>query len=475
VVSGAVSTDAAAPAGAPPAPAADAAPLRARMLRAAGWLVGSNVSSQAVRLASNLALTRLLVPEAFGLVAAVNTLYFALVMFSDLGVWQSIVRSDRGDDPRFLGTAWTVQLARGGLLFAVVLAVAFAVRVGAGAGVFAAGTVYTDPRLPAMIAVFAACALLQGAESMNLATAQRDLRGAALARLELISQLAAIATTLALAWSTRSVWSLLAGSLAGTVARTALSHVALPGCAVRPRWDAACAREILGFGKWVFASSIVGFLAAHGEKVILGGTLSTASFGVFSIAATLVAAVAGVYGSLNGHVVFSSLSIARRSDRAELQRVYARVQQLSDVFLGVVGGGLATAGQWVVWALYDARYQDAGWMLQWLGLGLVAMRHQVVEQLMFANGRAARVSANNLLRALSLAVLIPAGFALAGERGAIAAVVASQFAGWPSSLLFKREQGLLTWATERWWIPALALGLALGALVDFSFGRWVAP
>lgn len=453
----------------------DAGPsLRARTIRAAGWLVGSNASSQALRLVSNLILTRLLVPEAFGLVAAANTLYFALVMFSDLGVWQSVVKSERGVEPRFLGTAWTVQLARGVLLCAVVLAVALGVHLAAAAGAFSAGTVYTDPRLPGMIAVFALAALVQGAESMKLAVSQRELHGAALARLELASQVAAVGATIALAWATRSVWSLVVGSLVGSVVRTALSHVALPGRAAPPCWDRACAREIIGFGKWIFVSSIVGFLAAHGEKVILGATLATASFGVFSIAATLVAAVAGLYGSLNGHVIFSSLSIAQRSDQAELARVYARVQQLSDLLLGGVAGVLAVAGHWVVWVLYDARYQDAGWMLQWLGFGLLAMRHQVVEQLMFARGRPARVTANNVLRAAALAILIPAGYALAGERGAIAGVVIAQFAGWPLSLLFKREQGLLTWATERWWLPALAAGLAAGALIDLVFRQLVA-
>ena len=70
------------------------------MLRAALWLLGSNLASQALRLASNLLLARWLAPEAFGLIAAVNTLYFGLVMFSDLGIWQSIVRSDRGQHPR---------------------------------------------------------------------------------------------------------------------------------------------------------------------------------------------------------------------------------------------------------------------------------------------------------------------------------------------------------------------------------------
>ncbi len=446
------------------------------MLKAAAWLVGSNISSQLLRLGSNLILTRLLVPEAFGLVAAVNTLYFALVMFSDLGVWQSVVKSARGTDPRFLGTAWTVQLLRGGLLAVIVLLIALALQSAAQANLFAAGTVYADARLPPMVAFFALCALVQGMESMKLASAQRELQVGHLARLDLASQIGAMLVTLVLVWFTRSVWALLVGTLVGAALRTLFSHVYLPGKTARPCWDRSSAAEIIGFGKWIFLSSIVGFLAAHGEKIILAGSLATASFGVFSIASTLLAALIGVYASLNGHVIFSSLSLALRSeDNTEVVRVYTRVQQLADLFLGTLAGGLLMSGQWAVWLLYDARYHDAGWMLQWLGLGLLAMRHQVVEQLMFARGQPAWVTANNSLRALGLVVFIPVGFALGGEPGAIIGVVLSQFASWPLSLLFKRQQGLLRWSTEKWWLPALGVGLGLGWLLDAALINWVRP
>jgi len=436
------------------------------MLRAAAWLLGGNLSSQLLRLLSNLVLTRLLLPEAFGLVAAVNTLYFALVMFSDLGVWQSVVKSPRGLHPEFLGTAWSLQLLRGVLLCGVVLALALGLHLTAAAGWFQAGTVYADARLVPMVAVFGLAALLQGLESMKLATAQRELKLAYLARLEVMTQLIAMAVTLLLAYLTRSVWSLLVGTLVSSAARTALSHAYLPGQTARPAWDKSCVNEIFGFGKWIFVSSVIGFLAAHGEKVMLAAVLGTASFGVFSIAATLMMAVMGVYGSLNAHVIFSSLSEALRADEATAVRVYTRVQQLADLTLGVLAGGLVMSGHWVVDLLYDARYVDAGWMLQWLGLGLLAIRHQVAEQLMFAKGQPAWVSASNAVRALSLLVLIPLGFKLGGEHGAMAAVVVSQFASWPVALTFKYRHGLLSWPSERVWLPALVLGLLMGWALD---------
>jgi O-antigen/teichoic acid export membrane protein len=447
---------------------ATSASLRSRMLRAAGWLVGGNISSQLLRLVSNLILTRLLVPEAFGLVAAVNTLYFALVMFSDLGVWQSVVKSKRGTQAAFLGTAWSVQLLRGALLCAVVLVIAVGFHLAGGAGYFQAGTVYADTRLPPMIAVFSLCALFQGLESMKLASAQRELKVAFLARLELTSQIIAMLVTLGLALATHSVWSLLIGTLVSAAARTAMSHLYLPGLACRPSWNRSCAREIIGFGKWIFVSSVIGFLAAHGEKLILGGSLSTQSFGVFSIATTLMMAVMSVYGSLNAHVIFSTLSEALRTNAETAARVYTRVQQIADAFLGVMAGGIFMSGHWVVDLLYDQRYQNAGWMLQWLGLSLLAIRHQVVEQLMFANGRPMWVSASNSVRAISLALLIPAGYAAYGEKGAIAAVVLSQFTSWPVALWFKYRNGLLTLASERVWLPALLAGVLAGWLLDLG-------
>jgi O-antigen/teichoic acid export membrane protein len=443
--------------------------LKSRMVKAAAWLVGGNMTSQLLRLTSNLILTRLLVPEAFGLMAAVNTLYFALVMFSDLGIWQSVVKSDKGTSTPFLGTAWSVQLLRGILLAGVVVAIAVALTWGGKVGWFPAGTVYADARLPSMVGVFALCALLQGMESMNIASAQRELHGGQLARMELISQLGSMVVTISLAWITQSVWALLIGTLTYSALRTLLSHLYLPGKFLRPCWDRDSAHEIIHFAKWIFVSSVIGFLAANGEKIILGGQLTTGTFGIFSIAATLLAAIVGVYNTLNGHVIFPSMSLALRSrDPDEVKRVYTKVQKLVDLFLGALAGGLLMAGHWVVWVLYDPRYHDAGWMLQWLSVGLLAMRHQVVEQLMFSQGKPAWVSTNNAMRAISLALFIPLGFQLGDEAGAIAGVALSQFASWPLSLRFKQRQGLLNWATEKWWFPALCLGAGCGWLLDAS-------
>lgn len=454
--------------------ASNSSGLGARMVRAAIWLVGSNVSSQALRLISSLVLTRLLMPDAFGLMSAMGTLYFALIMFSDMGIWQSVVKSERGDEERFLGTAWAAQIIRAMILVVLVCLMGLGVHVLSQSHWIQATSVYADPRMPWMMASFAICALLQGLESMKLATAQRNLQGSHLARVELLSQLLAMVVTIALTWWTRSVWSLMIGAMVNSMSKTVLSHFYLPGKNVRPCWDPVHAKEIIGFGKWIFLSSIIGFLASNIEKLILAALLSATSFGLFSIASTLLAAVVGVYASLNGHVVFPSLSQALRSRRDDMVRIYGRVQRIVDVLLGLLSGVLIMSGQWAVWVLYDSRYQQAGWMLQTLGWSLLALRYQVVEQLMFANNQPAWVSANNALRALGLVMAVPVSFAVWGERGALMAVVACQFASWPLSLVFKWREGLIGKASEAWWLPAMMGGLLLGWALDTLF-LWTLP
>jgi hypothetical protein len=109
-------------------------------------------------------------------------------------------------------------------------------------------------------------------------------------------------------------------------------------------------------------------------------------------------------------------------------------------------------------------------MLQVLALGLVAMRYQVLEQMMFARNQPGWVSLSNTLRALALLALVPLGYAVGGVPGAVLAVLASQFAGWPVAIAFKLRQGLMSWRSEAVWPVALLLGGGVGWLVDLLLG-----
>ena len=130
----------------------DRIPLKRRVITAGAWSLAGYAVSQVIRFGSNLIMTRLLVPEMFGVMAIATIVMVGLAMFSDLGLRQSIVQSRRGDDPAFLNTAWALQILRGLVLWAIALAIALGLYLADRAGMVPAGSVYADPSLPWVIA-----------------------------------------------------------------------------------------------------------------------------------------------------------------------------------------------------------------------------------------------------------------------------------------------------------------------------------
>ena len=49
--------------------------------------------------------------------ALIQTFIIGLQMFSDIGIYPSIIQNKRGEEPDFLNTAWTIQIVRGGVLW----------------------------------------------------------------------------------------------------------------------------------------------------------------------------------------------------------------------------------------------------------------------------------------------------------------------------------------------------------------------
>ena len=99
--------------------------LFARAMRSSAWTIFGFVASQGIRFGSNLILTRLLFPEAFGMMALVTVAMVGLGNFSDIGTGPAIAYNRRGDDPDFLDTAWTLHVIRGVLLWLATCALAW--------------------------------------------------------------------------------------------------------------------------------------------------------------------------------------------------------------------------------------------------------------------------------------------------------------------------------------------------------------
>ena len=445
-----------------PAVATPPKSLRQRIAKAGSWVLIGHVVNQMLRLGSNVILARMLSPDAFGLMSVVYILVIGMALFSDLGIVRSVVQSPRGDDPELLDTAWTIQVVRGLGLGAVSLLVAGALALAAHWGWSSPRTVYGDARLPWIVAAFAVVAVLSGLESIRAGLAKRNMQLQLLTKLDIAAQVGATLTMIGLAWTFHSIWALVAGAVISTAIHCGGGHLLLPGHRERLRMVPDAVAELMGHGKWIFLSSILGFIAVNGDRLLLGGLIDKHSFGLYTVAFTLVNVLQVVASQLCMNVAYPAVSEVYRERPHDFAGTLQKFQWAYDGLVVFLAAILITAGPAIIHVLYDQRYQDAGWIMVVLALGAVGLRYQIVEQAYQASGRPSLVTFANFLRLAALGLGIVLGQRFWGVEGAIFGIALSQYAAWPLAWWFKAHMKAFNWRSEALLIPALGAGMAIG-------------
>ncbi len=425
--------------------------LAARALRGSALTVGGFAMANALRLGSNLILARLLFPEAFGLMALVTVLLVGLAMFSDIGLTPAIQGSKRGDDPAFLGTAFTLQIARGVLVAAAAALLAWPMA-----------QFYGEPLLLPLILASALNPFIMGFVSIRKETAQRHLMLGRVTVLELTAQVVGLIVSVGLAWATGSVWALIFGALAASLAQVLGSWTLLAGPSPRPRLERAAAGELIGFGKWIFLSTIAGFLALQSDKLVLGRYLSMGEMGIYNIAFFLAS-----FPLLLGHAVNSRLMVpiyreTRPGTQDASDRRLRRIRLALTGFMLALTLPLVLGGAWLVDVLYDDRYAAAGSLLVLLALAQgVQMIGLTYDQGALAAGDSRGFFLVTAVRGgatvLALLLAVPA----LGAPGAALALALAALLAYPLQLRLARSHRV--WHPAHDALTVLAL-LILGAL-----------
>lgn len=444
----------------PPEAAAAASAHKAGVLRklvirgSALEMIGYG-SAQLIRFASNLILSRLLFPEAFGLSALVSIMNQGLIMLSDVGLPTVIVQSPRGDELKFLNTAFTWQAARSVLLYVCAVALAWPMAL-----------LMHEPQLTVLVPVGSLSVLLLGVRSTSYFTLRRQLRLGPLLILELASQLGAVAVMIPWAIYAPSVWTLIGGMVMSSIVTLIGSHLIKVGYRNKFDWDKASAKDMLEFGKWIAGSSMLTFASQQGDRLLLGRFLGAGPLGVYSIAAFLSGALGEAISRITTGVFFPAYSRVNNDEPHRLREVFYRTRLVSDAIILPALGALAMLGPWVVSLLYDARYEAAGPMLRVLSIR-VALSCMVwpLQFCLFALGHARYGFYLNLGRVVALGIGVPIGYHIAGVSGLVWAVAISEI---PALIVcyvgFTRAKLLSVLYELR--APAFyAAGLALGFVV----------
>jgi O-antigen/teichoic acid export membrane protein len=431
--------------------------LRRRIVRGSLFQMGGYGAQQLLRIGSNLILTRLLYPAAFGQATIVTTLATGLVMLSDVAVQPCVVQSKRGDDPAFLNTAFTLQVLRGLALAVVMVALAKPTA-----------WFYREASLEGLIYLGAIQLVVNGFHSTSVFTLSRKLALGWVNGLDLGTSIVSAIFIVMLSRAYPNPRSLVIGGIFGSFVGSAASHFLPVPYRNRFQWEKEAAREIGRFGRWVFGSSAATFLGAQSDRILLGRFLGTGWLGVYGIAVNLSDMLSGLILRVIAGVMYPVLSEAGRMPDQDLSRLFYRLRLRLDAFSMTAAGLLAGTGGWLVHTLWDERYANAAWIVQVLCVRVaIALIVAPTETCLFALGQTRYLFARSLTRLVGTAIAIPAGWYLLGVKGVIWGTVIAEiptvFAVWPRSWAL----GILRIRRE-----LLAAGIFVCA---YLAGRVVAP
>lgn len=406
--------------------------LASRAIHGTFWTVGVYATGQIVRLLSNIVLSRLLVPQYFGLMALLNTMLLGLALFSDIGLAPSVIRSKNGDDPEFLNTVWSAQVLRGIGLWLVCLALSWP-----------AAQFYQQPRLRSLISVAAFSLLLNGFNSTSYLTLARHIAVSKLARTELCLQAIQVLVTILLAWAYPSVWALVIGRLVSDVARLAIGFTLIPGSRNRLEWNPEIAQELLSFGKWVFASTAVTFLASQTDRLVLGKLVSLATLGLYSVTLAIADMPRQVIVAFSGRIALPFAARMSHLPRDEFRRLVLHYRRLVLQAGAVILVLVVNFSDIFLRHIYDSRYRGGAWMAPILALGLWhTILYCTTGPCLVTLGKLSYNVTGYILTGMVILFLVPFSFHRWGMTGAVWTIAFSDVWVYFASLYGMTREGL---------------------------------
>ena len=371
--------------------------LKARSLLAAKWSAIGRVMARALQFISNLVLTRLLFPEAFGLMATASLMIIMVQLFSDFGVQTAIVQNPKGDRKDYLNTGFVISIARGFILFAASLALAYPLA-----------QFYNEEMLWGMISLMSLSMLFSGFENPATALFVKKLKVHKKVQYEFGSELCGFITTVTLAFIFRSVWALVLGSLSRNFFRMILSYM-VTDFRPRPVWNKEAGSEMLHFGKFIFINTMITWLALNLDRLVIGKLINMEILGIYNIGRNLALTTEMLFVQIFMNSYFPAVS-SIAEDNERVRRIFRKTTSLV-IFLGVTVLSLcaAFAGD-IINILYDPRYAAAAFSFFWLSLrGIFRVISLIQSGTILALGRPKYTSVATGMGLLSVGILLPMG------------------------------------------------------------------
>lgn len=369
-----------------------------KIQQASKWSLVTEIVSKLTSPITNMVLARLLVPEAFGMVATVTMITSLADLLANAGFQKYLVQCDHEGEEydRRTNVAFWANLSVSALLWIVIALFRNPIAAAAGNGGLGTALAVASLSLP-----------LTALSSTQMARFRRDLDFKTLFYAKLLGICIPLIVTIPLAFVLRSFWALILGNLAVSVSNAVL-------LTLRSKWKPSfyfcfsrlC--EMLGFSLWTFLEQFLGWANLNIGIFVVGVFLSDYYLGLYKTSMASVNQIMSILVNAVSPVLLSSLSRLKDDDR-EYKAVFYQFEETISMVIFPLGIGIFVFRDLYTQILLGSQWGEAAsfvglWSLVravWVVFGMFSM------EVLVSKGKP-RLSA--LTQALVLAALLPVLF-----------------------------------------------------------------
>jgi O-antigen/teichoic acid export membrane protein len=369
--------------------------LSEKVVRGGTWLFSLRMTTRLLGFLRTVVLAKLLSPADFGILAVSMIAANALDTLTETGFQAALIQK-KDHASSYLDTAWTINVIRGLFLFSVLF--------------FAAPLIarfFNAPDALPIIRVVACSSIISSLKNIGIIYFQKNLEYRKYYTYEVSSTLIDLSVSILLAFLLRSVWALVLGGLAGNLSRCVLSYV-LHSYRPHFRLDQTQMHELIDFGKWIMASSVLLFLLSNSADIFIGKFMGMNALGLYQMAGLLAYLPSSEIAYVVSQVTFSAYAKLQH-DLHAIRLGYLKTIQVSFLFISLISAEIFVLADDFTRIFLNAKWLPIVPILQILVFSAFFTTVAVISsQILIALGRPKVDTKYNVLRyAIFLMLLYP--------------------------------------------------------------------
>ena len=323
--------------------------LARKTKRAFKWSSITEIVARVIQPITNMILARILLPEAFGVLAAIMMIIAFAEVFVESGFQKFLIQHDFEDseeEQQYLSVAFWANLS-----FSLVICVIVVIfRNGLAALV-------GSPEIGVPIAIMSMIIPLYGMIGIQNCRLRKSLEFKKLFWVRICSALVPLIVTVPCALAGLDFWALIIGRFAGAFVRMTILYL-LDGFRPLFIFDVKKLMFMLRFGIWTLFDGLAVWATSWIDTLLISRNLSDYYLGLYKNSTATIAQFITIVTSAVTPVLFASLSRMEKNEK-EFNSFFLSVQHILALFLIPMGVGLWFYRDLAVAVLFGDQWTEA--------------------------------------------------------------------------------------------------------------------